>query len=47
MSKCLVKPPEGVMSGDSIPRENEMDEYARMYQRIKDIRCKILDRNNG
>lgn len=47
MSKYLVKPPEGVSIGDSVPRENETDEYARIYQRMKDIRCKILDRNNG
>jgi len=45
MSKYLVRPPEGVLTGDSVPRENEMDEYARIYQRIKDIRCKLLDRD--
>jgi hypothetical protein len=47
MSKYLVRPPPSVLSGDSVPRENETDEYPRIYQRMKDIRCKILDRNNG
>jgi len=44
MSKYLVKPPEGVLTGDSVPRENETYEYERIYQRMKDIRCKILDK---
>lgn len=33
----LIKPPEGVISGDSIPRENEQDDIERKRQRTKEI----------
>ena len=39
----LTKPPEGVISGDSIPRENEKDDIERKRQRTKEI----IDRYYG
>ena len=33
----LIKPPESVISGDSIPRENEGDDIARKRQKTKEF----------
>ena len=43
-NKFLTPPPEGVLRGEDIPRENEKEGYAKMYERIKEIRRKMLDR---
>ena len=33
----LIEPPESVISGDSIPRENERDGIARKRQKTKEF----------
>jgi hypothetical protein len=43
-NRYLVPPPEGVIVGESIPRENEKEGYEKMYDRMKKTRLKMLDR---
>jgi len=40
----LQEPPEGVISGDSIPPENEKDEFAESCFKAKERRIKSLER---
>ena len=40
----LQKPPEGVTSGNSIPRENEATEFEELYLKAKERHIKSLER---
>ena len=40
----LQEPPEGFISGDSIPPENEKDEFAERHLKAKEKRIKSLER---
>jgi len=40
----LQKPPEGVISGNSIPRENEATESEGLYLKAKERYIKSLER---
>lgn len=42
--RFLTPPPEGVLRGENIPRENEKEGYEKMYDRMKETRRKMLDR---
>ena len=46
-NRFLTPPPEGVLRGESIPRENEKEGYEKMYERIKETRRRMLDRGMG
>lgn len=39
----LVEPPEGVIAGEDVPRENEEDEQERVYRKAKEIRTRRLE----
>jgi hypothetical protein len=43
-NKYLAPPPEGVLAGESVPREDEKEGYEKMYDRLKKTRCRMLDR---
>jgi len=40
----LQKPPEGVLCGQSIPRENEVDEFTENYAKAKERYIRSLER---
>lgn len=45
-----MKPPEGVLSGENVPRENDNEEFLENYARAKREYVKSLERradNNG
>ena len=39
----LTEPPEGVVSGESVPPESEPGELARLYEELKQARLRELE----
>ncbi len=38
------EPPEGVLAGEDVPRENEEDEYEKILEEMKERRARMLDK---
>jgi len=46
VERIMQKPPEGVLKGESIPRENEVSEFHELYLKAKEQRIRSLEKQD-
>lgn len=39
----LAEPPKGVIAGENVPRENDAEDYERIYEELKEARLRELE----